>query len=100
MKKTIYIASFVVLGMLLQFLLHALVEVWYIRLLVRDFTAFGLGLSWNAWFIIHAALTILFLIGGASAGYCAGKKWWHIIYVEQRYKNKKWPQWNLLSKKD
>ena len=100
MKKIIYITAFTVLGVLVQFLLHALIEVWYIGLLVRDFATFGFGLSWDTWFIIHAVLTILFLIGGVSAGYFSGKKWWRIIYVEQRYKNKKWPHWNLLSKKD
>ena len=100
MKKIIYITAFTVLGVLVQFLLHALIEVWYIELLVRDFPAFGLGLSWDAWFVIHAVLTVFFLIGGASVGYFSGRKWWRIIYIEQRYKNKKWPHWNLLSKKD
>lgn len=100
MKKTIYIAAFTVLGVLLQFLLHTLIEVWYIGLLVRDFAAFGLGLSWDAWFATHTALTVLFFIGGTMLGFFSGQKWWQIIYVEQRYKNKKWPHWNLLSKKD
>lgn len=100
MKKTIYIASFILLGILVQFLLHAFIEMWYIGLLVSDFAAFGFGLSWDAWFLIHAMLTIFFFIGGMAAGFFSGKKWWQIIYVEQKYKNKKWPRWNLLSKKD
>lgn len=100
MKKTVYIAAFILFGILLQFLLHAFIEMWYIGLLVRDFAVFGFGLSWAAWFMIHAILTIVFFFGGVACGFFAGKKWWQIIYVEQRYKNKKWPHWNLLSKKD
>lgn len=100
MKKTVYIVSFITLGILIQFLLHALIEVWYIGLLVRDFATFGFGLSWDAWFMIHALLTALFFGAGAVCGFLAGKKWWHIIYIEQRYKNKQWLHWNSPSKKD
>lgn len=100
MKKTVYIISFTALGMLLQFLLHAFVEMWYIGLLLRDFAAFGFGLSWDDWFMIHAILTAIFFIGGATIGFYAGKKWWQIIYVEQRYKNTSWLHWNSPSKKD
>ena len=100
MKKTVYIIAFTILGMLAQFLLHAFVEMWYIELLVRDFSAFGLGLSWNAWFMIHAIVTAVFFIVGATLGFYAGKKWWQIIYIEQRYKNRTWLHWNSPSKKD
>lgn len=100
MKKTVYIIAFTILGILAQFLLHAFVEVWYIGLLLKDFATFGFGLSWDAWFFIHAVVTAVFFIGGTILGFFAGKKWWQILYVEQRYKNKTWLHWNSLSRKD
>lgn len=100
MKKTVYIISFTILGILVQFLLHAFVEVWYIGLLLKDFATFGFGLSWDTWFMIHAVATAGFFIGGTMLGFFVGKKWWQILYVEQRYKHKTWLHWNLPSKKD
>lgn len=99
MKKIIYIAAFTVVGIQLQFLLHALLEIGYVKLLVRDFVTFGFGLSWTDWYAIHYVLTIVFFIGGTAFGFVQGKKWWQILYVEQRYKNRKWPRWNSLLKK-
>ncbi len=80
MKKTIYIISFIVFGILLQFLIHAVIEVLYINLLLLDFSKYGLGLSWNQWFIIHYIGTIILLIAGVLLGFWQGKFWWRKIY--------------------
>lgn len=89
MKKTIYITAFTFLGVLLQFLLHAWVEIWYTNLLLKDFAAYGFGLSWQTWFAIHHILSILLLIAGLIFGYKSGQYWWKQIYVLKRYKWKK-----------
>ena len=80
MRKAAYIFSFVILGILVQFLIHALVEIWYVGLLLRDFPRYGLGLSWNAWLLMHHIGTVILSIAGAAAGFWQGKYWWRKKY--------------------
>lgn len=82
MKKTIYIISFTALGILLQLLIHELVEIWYIGLLLDDFLTYGFNLSWDNWYFIHHVGTIILFLGGAVFGYLQGKFWWSRIYKE------------------
>lgn len=82
MKRVIYIIAFTGLGILLQFLVHAGVEVWYIGLLLKDFPKYGLGLSWDQWLWVHHIGSVLLFIAGAFFGYAQGKYWWRKIYEE------------------
>lgn len=81
MKKVIYISAFTFLGLLLQFLLHGIVEIFYLRLLLEDFPRYGLGFSWTQWFLIHHIFTVVFLLGGLAFGFWQGRYWWQQIYV-------------------
>lgn len=85
MKRTFYIICFTLLGILVQFLVHAIAELGMIALLLKNFNVYGLGLSWRQWFAIHEALSVVLLVLGAWWGYTAGVKFWNIIYVEKRY---------------
>ena len=71
MKRTIYIISFTFLGILIQFLIHAFVETWYIGLLVKDFPAYSFGFSWENWYAIHHIFTIILFIGCATIAFFA-----------------------------
>lgn len=82
MKRTIYIISFTFLGILVQFLIHAFVEAWYISLLIKDFPAYSFGFSWENWYTIHHLFSAILFIGGALFGFWQGKFWWHKIYEE------------------
>ena len=82
MKRNIYIFLFVVLGVILQFLAHALIEMWYIGLLLADFLKYGFGLTWDTWVLIHNVLTVVFFLAGAWIGYKEGIYWWRKIYEE------------------
>jgi len=86
MKKTIYIILFTFLGILLQLLVHALVEIWYINLLNADFSRYSLGFSWSQWFLIHHVLTVVLLILGALFGFWQGKFWWPRLYERKQVK--------------
>lgn len=88
MKRIIYLICFTFLGGLLGFLLHALIELYYIRMLVVDFDKYGFGLTWSDWYLIHSILTGLLILIGSGLGFYWGKKWWRILYVEGRYR--KW----------
>lgn len=85
MKKGIYIFLFSILGLLLGFLLHAIVEIIYIRLLINNYETFGFGLDFSVWFTIHKVWAIITLLGGLWFGYYQGKKWWRVLYVERKY---------------
>ena len=80
MKKYVYIFLFTLLGVLLQFLIHAFVEIWYITLLLKDFPRYSLGLSWDHWLRIHDGGTVILLIGGILFGFFSGRFWWHKLY--------------------
>ena len=82
MKRTIYIISFTFLGILVQFLIHAFVETWYIGFLIKDFSVYSFGFSWENWYAIHHIFTIILFIGGVLFGFWQGKFWWHKIYEE------------------
>lgn len=86
MKKTVYITSFIFLGILFQLIVHGLLETLCIDLLLKDFSKYGLGLSWNNWFLIHHIATVILLILGILFGFWQGKYWWRKIY-EQDIRN-------------
>jgi len=82
-KKTIYIISTMFLGLLLSFLAHAAIEIWYINRLL------GLGVAPRASSLTHncylpSSLQIILLLAGLVGGYFMGQTWWRIIYVEHR----------------
>lgn len=85
MMRAVYISGFIALGVLLQAILHAVVEKWYIDLLLEDFATYSLGLSWSTWFAIHHAAALALFAAGLLFGYWQGKKWWRIMYVERRW---------------
>ena len=80
MKKAFYIAAFGFLGLLAQFLVHAVVEIPVIALLVKDFGWYGLGLSWETWFSIHTVSSVVLLVAGVSIGLWQGMYWWKRLY--------------------
>lgn len=74
-----------VLGFLLQLLLHAAIEIWYIGLLLANFPRYSLGLSWEGWRIVHHVGTVVLFIGGIWGGYVLGVRWWQIVYIERKH---------------
>src|SRR3989338_2304410 len=79
MKKTIYIIAFTFLGILSQFILHAWVEMIYIRALLRDYGSYGLGLSWSDWDLVHRIVSVILLIAGVAFCFWEGPWCWRPI---------------------
>ena len=96
MKRTVYMLSFVALGILIQFLVHALVEIWYIGLLLRDYPTYGLGLTWGQWVMIHHIGSVILFFAGAWLGFRQGQYWWQKIYIEHMLR--RWVPWPKLKK--
>lgn len=80
MKKIVYIFLFTLLGVLAQFILHALLETWYIGLLLENFPRYGFGMLWDTWVLIHNVGTVILLVAGLSVGFRQGNYWWKRIY--------------------
>jgi hypothetical protein len=81
MKRVIYITAFIILGVLLQFLIHGFVETWYVNLLVRDYATYSLGLSWDDWYLVHDIAVIILALAGLIFGFLQGRYWWKKIYI-------------------
>ena len=93
MKKYLYIATFTFLGILLQQLVHAVIEIIAIRLLLSNFPRYSLGLSWETWFQIHTVGTIILLICGIVLGLKAGIYFWPKLYTKDGVVRKKFLRW-------
>jgi len=85
MKRRLYILLCVVLGLMLGFLLHSLVEVLVIDRLIASADAAPYGLTWAQWFHAHTAWTVVTTAGGVIGGYFLGISWWRIVYIEKRH---------------
>jgi hypothetical protein len=80
LKKYTYITGFTLMGVLVSFILHGLIELLVIELLLTDFQRFNLGIGWDGWFRIHAVGgTVLFLVC-AGLGLQQGVYWWSAVY--------------------
>lgn len=82
-KKNIYIFLFIIFGILISFLIHAAIEIWYINLLILDFSKYSFGLGWPQWYIIHSIGSIILFVGGSLFGYLHGRHWWKALYEDR-----------------
>jgi len=81
MKKAIYLILFTILGILFSFIVHAVIEILYLKYASHIFWSGGCALP--AW--LKYGLFIL----GAVGGFLLGRIGWRIVYVEKRrLKNK------------
>lgn len=85
-KKGFYIFAFTILGVLLQFVVHGVLETWYIGLLLANFRTYSLGMSWSAWVTIHNVLTVALFAAGVAFGFQQGRYWWRRVYIERKWK--------------
>jgi|AntRauTorckE6833_2_1112554.scaffolds.fasta_scaffold06232_6 uncharacterized membrane protein len=82
-KRYIYTGLFVLLGIIISFLVHASLELAIIELLLRDFTRWGLGLSWDTWFAIHHVCTVILLVVFVALCLQQGRYWWERVYEKK-----------------
>jgi len=84
MKRAVYVGLFTILGVLVSFLIHGLLEIGIVHLLVTDFASYNLGLSWAQWFAVHRWGSLLQLIVGVAIGFWQGIYWWNVLYTDSR----------------
>jgi hypothetical protein len=85
-KQALYIFCFSVLGGMLGFLLHAFIEVPILYMLIQSPTGAYLGITYDAWSVVHMIGTPLLLLLGIAIGFSQGKFWWQKLYVETHHR--------------
>jgi len=83
MKRIFYIFLFTCLGLLLQQIAHALIEMGYIALLLRDWSTWSFGLSYETLLLVHHVCSVLLLALGVWLGYKGGVHFWQKIYGQK-----------------
>lgn len=76
MKKTLYIASFGFLGLLVSTLVHALVEMVALDLIFNNPDRFAESVWWQEWVLIHGIFAFGLWAIGLIGGLYLGVKWW------------------------
>lgn len=77
-KKTFYIFSFLVLGVLLSLIVHAGLEYSMLELIVSES---GIRwFSWETWLMVHAIGSITLVLAGMIFGIHQGLYWWNKLY--------------------
>ncbi len=79
-KKALYIVLFTFLGILVSLMFHGLIEIVSIFFLAKDFSRYGLGLTWDMWFTIHRLTALILFLLGFFGGYWQGRHWWGVLY--------------------
>jgi Zn-dependent protease with chaperone function len=82
LKKTIYVALVMVLGLILSFIAHAIIEIFYINYsLSRGIILKPSALTPKCY--LPSVLQIFLIFAGLIGGYFLGQKWWTKIYGEK-----------------
>ena len=84
LKKAVYLIAATVLGVLLSFLVHALIEINYLKVAADQNIAvvFSNSCALPSW--LNISLWIL----GAVGGFWLGRFWWRKIYVQKVWAQK------------
>jgi hypothetical protein len=78
-KKTVYLLAATILGVLLSLMAHAIIEINYLSWAERH----GVIISfYGACALPPIAQSALWALG-AVGGFCLGRFWWRIIYIER-----------------
>jgi hypothetical protein len=82
-KKIIYIVLAMILGLILSFIAHALIEIFYINnLLEKGFLPESSLFNHQCYLPLF--LQVFLLLAGLLGGYCLGRFGWRIVYVERK----------------
>lgn len=85
-KRPLYLGLTTLLGVMVSYVLHAVVEVWYLSAAetrgwdVRWTKHLGLGLC-----ALPVAAQYGLLATGLIGGFLMGRVWWRWVYVERRW---------------
>lgn len=85
-KRPLYLVLTTLLGVIMSYGIHAVLELWYLRYLDQHGqfpvwqTHFGMGLS-----ALPVSVQYGLLLVGGFGGWFTGRVWWRWVYVERRW---------------
>jgi succinate dehydrogenase/fumarate reductase cytochrome b subunit len=86
-KKTIYIILVIILGLILSFIFHAVIEIFYINhLLEKGIIPEPSSLTHQCY--LPSSLQVILLLAGLFGGYFLGRFWWQKVYIERKRETK------------
>lgn len=85
LKRAVYLSASVVLGLLLSFIAHALIEINYLHQLASQ----GQVARFYGGCALPSVFQIALLLLGVIGGYFLGRFWWQKVYVERACEKKR-----------
>jgi len=85
LKKSVYSFASIILGLLLSFIAHIVIEINYLHWLLKQ----GRVATFYNGCALSPALQIALLVLGAIGGFFLGRFWWRKIYVERVWEKKR-----------
>jgi len=85
LKRKIYIAFTMLLGVEIMVIVHVLLESWYVSFLTASRVQPAINHVWLFSTYLPLWISALLFIGGLVGGYFLGKWWWQIVYIEKRH---------------
>lgn len=83
LKKTIYIVLTMVFGLFLSFIVHAIMEIFYIKYFLSKGIVLNSSTLTSRCYL-PSFLQIFLILAGLVGGYFLGRKWWYIVYINKR----------------
>ncbi len=83
-KKAVYLTAATVLGVMLSFIAHALIEINYLRSAMSQ----NLAVPFYGGCALPPALSGVLLLTGVIGGFLLGRFWWRWVYVDRIWAKK------------
>lgn len=80
LKKYVYIGLFILLGALLNLLLHVALEYPFLILLANNPAYYEATWIWQHWTTVHRVVNVSLWTIGIVGGYLAGRHFWEVVY--------------------
>jgi hypothetical protein len=93
-KRIIYLTASTILGLLLAFNVHALIEINFLHWARKQ----GLTVTFYGNCALPPLLQILLWFTGGIAGYFLGRFWWRKVYIERVWAKRINPRTKLINK--
>lgn len=84
MKQIIYLVDWVILGIFLSFIFHALIEIWYLDWALKQ----GMFIKFYGNCALPPVLQAGIFIVGVLGGFFLGRFWWRKIYINHAYQKR------------
>lgn len=84
-KKAVYLTASIVLGLLLSFIAHMLIEINYLHWVLNQ----GRVASFYGGCALLPELRVALWVFGSIGGLFLGRFWWRIVYIERVWEKRK-----------